>query len=347
MTTPEQIGRAGFDSFDRLEAKGLNLGVIGIEQEQASIPEAFQAESLPSPEKLRLKLKKVAVISGPSFSGKDSVVQILADRHGWSTYDGTIDDFKRRGKGPGTPIERERRAHIEFDNKQAKRFAELKPNDGMWIHQTRLGGIILASEIDKRNAELGRQNWKIQDGEMPENPVKPIPAVAILLWTSAKVREERAVEHERKLAREEGRPEPTRKHILADMRRKQLDDTRSWRRRFGSINFGSNPFSRYLKRKNDQPVYNRFVITDHKTVEEIADNIEKLLIQLGAAEYISPAPQNDGADAETEVSITLEPNTEIDLSRSNGEPIAKDFHHPNPHHPSNVNRLDTDEETVA
>jgi hypothetical protein len=271
---------------------GIDAAVVAEKRDLTALP-SLAHESLHSPERPRLRLLKVAVISGPSFSGKDSVMKILAERHGWHIYDGTEDGFSRRGDEAGTPIERPIEAHVSFDETQAEKFAKLRPGDEKWVHQTRLGGIILASEVDKRNEALGKQNWDMQQGEMPENPIEPIPAVSILLWTSKRVRLSRAVRHARELAKKEGKPIPKRESVIDEIRKKEADDTRSWRKRFGSIKFDNNPFSRRLARKNGQPVYNRFVITDNLTVEQVADRIENFLIQLGAADIIIPGSDDD------------------------------------------------------
>lgn len=311
MAAPQESRSRGLT----LVEDGVGAAISAVEEpEQAGLTSTENAaDILPSPER-RLRLTKVITISGPSFSGKDSVVRILAERHGWKVYDGTEDGFQRRREGSGEAIGRPRQEHISFDEGQARRFRELNSGDEMWIHQTRLGGIILAAEIDRRNTQLTSQENKMRDGSVPTEKIEQIPAVSILLWTSAKVRQNRAVQHAREKARRDGTPIPTRAHVLAEMKRKELNETKSWRKKYGSVRIGRNPYSRDLRRRNNNAVYNRYIVTDDLTVEQVADRVEEMALQTGAAEIIQ----------EPQTPIEMQPNTEVvlaDESLEAGEPI--------------------------
>lgn len=303
---------------------GVEGAPQGIDQQVVTPDVNPVLETPPNPERPRLKLIKVITISGPSFSGKDNVVDILKKRHGWEDYDGEEDGFQRRGTNSGEPIDRARQEHIDFDKKQAQRFADLRPGDEMWIHQTRLGGIILAAEIDRRNEELGKQEWDSQFGNLPTDRIDQIPAVSILLWTSKRVRLKRAVNHARDLAKAKSEPIPKKEQVVHEMRLKELDDTKSWRKRYGTISIGDNPYSRRLQRKNGRPVYKRSIITDNLTLEQVADRVEEMALQLGAAEIINPSITQDISGVGTEGS-TIFSASPMDLettTKSNGEPTA-------------------------
>jgi len=305
---------------EELRNRGLALVNDGVgaaisvveEPEQAAFPTIENAaDTLRSPER-RLKLTKIAIISGPSNSGKDAVVKLLAERHGWRIYDGTEDGFERRGTGAGGTIQREREKHLSFDARQAQMFAEAKPGDEMWIHQTRLGGIIKAAQVDIRNRDLGKQNWKMQGIDV-EDPIQPIPAESILLWATKRVRQSRAVKQEQSLSEENRLPIPSRDSIIAELTRKEKNEVKGWAPRYKNIRIRPNPFSRHLKRRNGQPVYDKFVDTSKLTIEQTADRIEELLLQTGAAEIIQ----------EPQIIVEMQPNKEFDLNdQGHGEPMT-------------------------
>lgn len=282
--------------------------VFEVLQLNSAAASEITTESLPSPERPKLKLVRTAVISGPSYAGKDALVDILRARHGWPVFDGSEVKFERRGTNSITSIQRKRRDHIGFDRYQAKRFADLKPGDEMWLHQTRLGGIILAAERDRRSEKLVAQSWQMQTEDNPE-PLGPIPARSILLWATKEVRENRAVNHANTLADKEGKPRPTRAQVIADLERKQKSEVDSWAPHYRTINIRPNPFSRHLRRKMGAPVYDRFINTSELTIEQVADEVEKVLKSLGAVEVIDPSNNPaEGNLAELPV-VTGEPMT--------------------------------------
>src|SRR3989344_6624542 len=101
-------------------------------------------DKLRSPERPRRKLVKTIVISGPSYSGKDTLAAVLGEKYGVKVEDGK-EQFERRIGVETGHMKRNPQLHRRFDLFQASVFQKLTHEmAGIW--QTRLGGIILAEE---------------------------------------------------------------------------------------------------------------------------------------------------------------------------------------------------------
>lgn len=254
-----------------------------------------------APEYEGLDLVKTIIIAGPSHSGKDRLMHILHEKYGWPLYDGTEDGFVRRGESDEIGYkERDADSHKSFDEHQAEIFSGLdKPEAVMKIHQTRLGGIILAEERDKRAAQIEaittRNLWLVQQGKNPLPVPQEIPAVSVLLWARKDVRETRAYRSAKRLWKEQVQKamlegglaptRPTRPEILARMNEKEARNVADWEPLHKYVEVGKNPFSRTLSRENGGPVYDRFIDTSEMTPEEVAEELVKVAFSTDAARF--------------------------------------------------------------
>lgn len=245
-----------------------------------------------NPERLGLKLVKVLVISGPSYSGKDMLADELSRRHGWPVEDGKGRFERRTGIETGH-MRRSLDIHRRFDGFQAKFFRTATPSDAV-IWQTRLGGIILAEERDRRARKIRENLWAKQRGEdRPE--LGMIPAVSVLLWARKDVRTERAYkdallrwEQETAYLPEgaEKPAKPTKAEFEIRIDKRAEGDIENWAPLHPKyVRRGEDPFSRKLKRQHGGPVYDVFIDTSDMTLEEVTDAVELEIVKFGAIEF--------------------------------------------------------------
>jgi hypothetical protein len=273
-------------------------------------------------ERDKLDLVKTIIISGPASSGKDSLERILRERYGWPVFESEDYNFERRGENKDQgPLEKDPSQHEDFDAKQARLFRNLKPEGVQKIHQTRLGGIILAQERDNRGREIGKKirknEWRAQNGK-PPLPIPPqIPAISVLLWARKDVRIERAfqsqvnqwtVDAQQALAQGKAiPPKPEKGKIQADMEEKEATDVLIWAPIHKYVKAGENPFSRYLTRENGGPVYDRWIDTSDLTPEEVADKFVAIALGTGAARF----HLKDGRTPDQEKELILGRETDV------------------------------------
>ncbi len=247
------------------------------------------SEQSTNPERLKLRLVKLLVISGPSHAGKDAATDELKRRHDWPVEDGKGRFGRKTGLETGH-MQRSPETHRRFDGFQAKTFRTATPDDAM-IWQTRLGGIILAKERDRRAKKIKENLWAIQRGENRPD-IEPIPAVSVLLWARKEVRIERAfnaaiLAWEEEVAKlpEWGEipARPTKTDIKTRLEEREEGDIRDWAPLHKDyIELGKDPFSRTLQRKNGVPVYDVFIDTSDMSIVEVADAIEREVGKFGA-----------------------------------------------------------------
>lgn len=253
------------------------------------------------PEREKLDLVQTMVIAGPSNAGKTELIRILQERYGWPVFDGSNSGFQRRGeKTTLGPLKKSREKHEEFDAKQALNFRKLKPEDMHTLHQTRLGGIILAEEKDRRGKEIREirleNQWRAQKNKNPRTVPGQIPAISVLLWAKKDVRINRAYESkyrewevDAEQATAEGKPlppKPAKADIVSQMDRKEASDVMIWsriHRRY--VKRGGNPFSRTLARENGGPVYDRWIDTTNLNPEQVADEFVKIGLATSAVRF--------------------------------------------------------------
>lgn len=302
-------------------------------------------ETPPIPEKPKIRLLKTVAIAGASNTGKDDVVGILKSRHGLPVFDGSSSKFQRRGKSSAQDhIKRARKEHRRFDYEQGVNFDNLSEDSEQKLHQTRLGGIILAERKDKRSRLIGktirRNEWLAQQRKPLEAIPQEIPAISIVLFARKEVRVQRAYNHRmaeyedqqrrilsgEKIADDEPiLQKPTLDSIASDIDDRERKDVLDWAPGHRDyIREGEDPFRRTLKRPNGGPVYDFFIDTSDLTQEEVADRIEEIMLSSGAAEVINPNDHNDGSGVGIEISGVMQPNTEVNLNTESGymgEPI--------------------------
>jgi len=256
---------------------------------EQSQPERIDAEITPETE--NFILRKILVISGPSYTGKDIVAEILHDKHGWPIEDGR-EMFERRTGVETGHMRRDPSLHRRFDGLQAKFFRRATP-DHACIWQTRLGGIILAEERDRRAKDIQKVQWANQRGaDIPKLGV--IPAVSVLLWARKDVRVERA--YQVALRKWElditDQPEgselpikPTKTDIESRLDARAKGDVLDWMPLHPKyLKHKRDPFDRKLSRENGGPVYDIFIDTSDLTPEQVAEAIVRESMSLGAIE---------------------------------------------------------------
>lgn len=277
------------------------------------------SEGLTSPEKPRIKLVKWVIVSGDSYTGKDTLANELKARHGFIVDNGR-DQFERRtGVETGHMI-REQIKHIRFDGYQAKRFRKSTPGDAR-IWQTRVGGVILAEERDRRLRERRKRivdiNWAMQKGEIPLPPIEDIPAVSVLIVADRDKRIDRAHQAAVIDAKSESKPIPTREKIEVLMDERSKGDVGDWAPLHSRyIRVGDDPFRRDLRRPNGSPVYDIVIDTTKRNIQEAADYFEQELERFSVLETIVDEPQDTrdvGAPYPSELQLTL----------SIGEPLSE------------------------
>lgn len=254
-----------------------------------------RTEPANSPERLRRKLVKTIVISGPSYSGKDTLAAALSERYGARIEDGK-EQFERRTGVETGHMKKNPQLHRRFDLFQASVFQKLT-SEMARIWQTRLGGVILAEERDRRLRERRRRlveiAWDMQQGKTPKSPLNDIPAVSVLVIADIETRITRASQAAIEDAKTTGKPVPTRDEIAARMNNRASGDIQDWaplHPRY--IKPGRDPFDRKLKRKNGAPVYDVVIDTSNMTVEEEVLFLEQELEKFGAFESVIREPQD-------------------------------------------------------
>jgi hypothetical protein len=289
-------------------------------------------ETVVIPEKPRYGLRKTAAFAGPAGVGKDAVVNLLKERHGWHVEDGSSYGFKRRrdssemGKLGHTQAE-----HREFDGAQAQYFRQLTAESPKSILQTRLSGIILAEERDKRAVEIIKNRIKRQKTDDIAK-IESIPAVSILLTATKPTRVARLfpqahdawMNQQERLGRGESlredekliEKEPTLASVERDMDAKEREVTDlEWAPIHKEyVKVGGNPFNPALERTNRDRIYDIVIPTDGLTIEEVADLVERRLLSRGVIFAIDEDPDPEPNEPEQEPSIMP---TEAEM----GEPI--------------------------
>jgi cytidylate kinase len=254
-------------------------------------PQPEKIDSEITPERESLNLVKILVISGRSHTGKDITAEILHDNYGWPVEDGKSIFERRTGVETGH-ILRDPLIHKRFDRFQAKFFRTATPADAT-IWQTRLGGIILAEERDRRAKEIQKVQWAKQLGAEVHVPGL-IPAVSVLIWARKEVRIDRAYGYaiknwEEQMANPiEGSelPEkPTKSEIESKLDQRSRGDILDWMSLHPKyLRNGRDPFDRKLSRENGGPVYDIFIDTSDKTPEEVVAYLVNEAKKLGAVE---------------------------------------------------------------
>lgn len=245
-----------------------------------------------TPERENPILRKIIVISGPSYSGKDILAEKLHERYNWPVEDGKGRFQRRTGIETGH-MQRDIELHKKFDRFQARFFRKAKSQNAV-VWQTRLGGIILAEERDRRARAILEFQKARQRGKTVREPGM-IPAVSVLLWARKEVRVDRAYavamkEWERVTSgMTEGSElliKPTKAEIEQRIDQRAKGDVGDWIPLHPDfVQEGKDPFDRRLTRQNGGLVYDYIIDTSDRNPDEVADELLRIAEDDGAIEY--------------------------------------------------------------
>lgn len=257
------------------------------DREIDSLERDISSDVLVSSESLKKRLVKTIVISGPSYSGKDTLAAVLGEKYGVKVEDGK-EQFERRTGVETGHMKRKPEVHRRFDLFQSKIFRKLT-GDMAGIWQTRLGGVILAEERDnrlrQRRKRIVENQWAMQRGEAPLPSLADIPAVSVLVIANDETRLQRAYIAALRDSTESGNAPHTVVEIKRRMDERAQGDVTDWAPLHPKyVKSGQDPFDRNLKRQNGAPIYDIVINTSEMSVEEETFYLEQELEKFDAFE---------------------------------------------------------------
>ena len=253
-------------------------------------------EPLQSPEIPRRRMKKFVVIAGPTYAGKSRLKKLIEERGGYYVENG-IETFERRTGIETGHMNKSPESHRRFDGMQAKAFRkttveELRNEETVGWWETRLGAIITAEEMDKRDRQITKRDIEIArarktDQEPPE-PIEQIPVVTVLITADLKTRVERAYKEARDQAMERGEPIPTKSNIKRLVLERERANVADWEPNHPPyyIKKGKSPYHRNLIRPNGKPVY--MIVIDNSKHISVEETYKKLMKRLEEFDVFEP-----------------------------------------------------------
>lgn len=280
-------------------------------------------ESLQTPEIPIRNMKKMVVLSGPSYAGKSVLSEYIEEKDGYVVEDGHATFTRRTGIEAGE-MKKTPQAHKRFDGIQAKAFRttteeQLTAGEAVGWWQTRLAGIIAAEVMDIREKQIDTRDLEIARAkrvgkEIPET-INTIPIVTVLITADLDVRVDRAHTEAVEEALENDKPIPSRTSVKELVLQRERKNVKDWSPNHPSryVKQGASPYYRYKKRPNEQPVYMLVIDTSkHKSVKETYKELMRDLEAFDVFESLTIAEVDSAArktHSEQKLVEELIPNT--------------------------------------